>query len=239
MSGCCSARARRPYAGARLGRVRSYGRRDRVPLSVLVGRYGAALRRECAGGRIRARVRSAIARAIRGGTACGRNVGSGRDSRGCVLMRRALVPSPELGGVRELPAAPVPTARQILCAVQELSSRLDRIEQLLAARGPVGDERHAGFLAALAESMADLDLPFTASEVLWHAAVDHPLGEALRAACEESTTTAIGTLFREIAAGTWAGCGWSAMGACGASSARPARHMRTFAEWGGMRYPRR
>lgn len=112
-------------------------------------------------------------------------------------MRRALVPSPELGGVRELPAAPVPTARQILCAVQELSSRLDRIEQLLVARGPVGDERHAGLLAALAESMADLDLPFTASEVLRHAAVDHPLGEALRAACEE-TTTALGTLFREI-----------------------------------------
>jgi hypothetical protein len=46
--------------------------------------------------------------------------------------------------------------------------------------------------------MGEHDLPFSAGEVLRHAAVDHALSEALDDACATRTAPAIGALFREF-----------------------------------------
>lgn len=59
------------------------------------------------------------------------------------------------------------------------------------------DGRPSRLLAALAEAMHDLDLPFDASEVLDHAALDCGLAEALEA-CGVQTAPALGALFRSL-----------------------------------------
>jgi len=109
-------------------------------------------------------------------------------------------------GLDERPASPVSPAvlvlRQILAAIEDqgetLAALVTAIETLVARQAPPpGDARHARLLVALAESMADLDLPFDAAEVLAHRRTSADLDDALTALGIDDTA-ALGALFRSL-----------------------------------------
>lgn len=92
----------------------------------------------------------------------------------------------------------------------ELAERLDDLEAMLEqiqatqhlilqAIRPAADLRHERLLHALAATMGDYDLEFSAPEVADRATQDHELAEAISACgVDPRDTVAIGTLFRSL-----------------------------------------
>jgi hypothetical protein len=82
----------------------------------------------------------------------------------------------------------------VLDEVRALRRDVEDLRGLLERRRDP-DAAAARFLGALLGALGDLDLPFTADEVLAHGAVDHDLGEAL-GVLGLTTTAAVGAAFR-------------------------------------------